>query len=181
MEFGVGACGQLPLGFVSCVVLIARAVVRGWRGRCGVPVGRDVGQDGATPNAECKLEHCAIVLTSVHFEKVMHFRPSIVSSLLCLTFLTTPTPFVAISSLSCRFSAVCGVFVVQRMPGCCCCFDVRPEGYAPLSGLSCCVSRRLNSSSPVACKDVQAQHRRNVPPPLPVCGVLYMQIRPLIN
>ena len=49
--------------------------------------------------------------------KVMHFRPPIVSSLSCLTFLTTPTPFVAISSLICRFSAVCGVFVVQRDTG----------------------------------------------------------------
>ncbi len=107
-------------------------------------------------------------------EKVMHLRPSIVSSLLCLTFLTTPTPFVAISSLICRFSAVCGVFVVQGMPGCCCCFAVRPGGYAPLPGSSWCVSRRLNSSSPVACKDVQAQHRRNVPPPPSFWCILYV-------
>ena len=97
--------------------------------------------------------------------KVMHFRLPIVSSLLCLTFLTTPTPFVAISSLICRFSAVWGVFVVQGMPGCCCCFAVRLKSYAPLPGSSWCVSRRLNSSSPVACKDEQAQHRQNLPPP----------------
>ena len=69
VEFGVGVCGRLPIGVASSVVLIVGAAVRRWRGRCGVPVGRDVGRDGATPNAECTPEHCEIVLTSAYFER----------------------------------------------------------------------------------------------------------------
>ena len=134
-------------------------------GAVGVPVGQDVERDGATPNAECTPERCAIVLASAYFEQSDALSPPY-----CFLFVVPDLPhhtdaprcnFFFNLPFQCCLGRLCGA----RMPGCCCCFAVRPGDYAPLPGSSWCVSRRLNSSSPVACKDVQAQHRRNVPPP----------------
>ena len=126
VEFGVGACGRLPLGVASWVVLIVGAAVRRWRGRCGVPVGRDVGRDGATPNAECTPEHCAIVLASAYFEKSDALAP-----FYCFLFVVPDLPHHT-DALRCNF--------FFNLPFQCCLWRLCGARDAGVLLLLCCAS-----------------------------------------
>ena len=127
--FGVGACGQFPFGVASCVVLIVRAAARRWRGRCGVPVGRDVGRDGATPNAECTPEHCAIVLASASFGKSDALAP-----FYCFLFVVPDLPHHT-DALRCNF--------FFNLPFQCCLGRLCGARDARVLLLLCCASRGL--------------------------------------